>query len=56
MFADRNILRKMKTELEKAMRPFNQKVRRLQNEIRMLSAQVSRLSNDILDLKKKDKD
>ena len=56
MIGDRNILRKVKTELEKATRPFNEKVRRLQNEMRMLSAQVSRIANDILDLKKKDKD
>ena len=56
MYNDRNITRKIKTEIDRMTGPFNNKIRKIENELRIMRTSISRLSNEINDLKKPDKD
>ena len=56
MLSDRNILRKVKTELDRMTRPFNERVRKLEVQIRSMSAKISKLSRDLKDKIEPNKD
>lgn len=56
MLNDRNILRKVKTEIDRMTRPFNIKIRKIENELRLMRTRVSKLTKEISKLKSPEKD
>jgi hypothetical protein len=46
MYSDKNIIRKVKTEIDRMTRPFNNKIKKLQIAVRSLRAHVNKLKED----------
>ena len=55
MLNDRNILRKVKTELERMIRPYSVKMRKVESEMRTMRTRFSRLNKEIQKLKEPEK-
>ena len=51
MYNDRNITRKIKTEIDRMTTLFSQKIRRVENELRIMRTSVSRVSRELDKLK-----
>ena len=47
MYNDRNITRKIKTEIDRMTTLFSQKIRRVENELRIMRTSVSRVSREL---------